>query len=1485
MSSLKRMAIQGIRSFSPDDEALIEWATPLTVISGANGTGKSTIIESLKYATTGILPPGLGAKSGQAFIFDPDLAQTSEVKAQIRLVFRNRVGGQVLVVRSFKVTQKNQKKTFQALDGVIKLRDTKTGDITSQSQKCADLDRIVPELLGVSPAILDNVIFCHQEENNWPMRESTELKKKFDDIFESTRYTKALLELRKMKKVLAERSKDAKRDVDVSQRDLNQSNELKQELEDLKYTMDENTEKTNKLRNELQIIESDLQVALKELKNHQGAYDELYKLNSMIAERERTKALDAEEFDKNSRGKMPVDWTTMSLEEGDNFEREIKETQAKTQLESTKCWQAKVVLEKRKQELLKELNIVSEQRARYGAMLDESERQGKRHGELAQQARMKFIGHGPSKEINTPEQLRDQMDALVVEKKHQVDRAEKAARVKHDEKIAVLDKIRAENTSLCVQKKQKEQAKGDLLKQIDGLRIELEKLGEQSESESAMKSAKFRWDEAQKSLDRHRASKDLTEKNKLIEDWKKESSELDTQKSALEFRISTLESFQEIISKLKSKREDVAAKMRRAAGDFESKSYTCRAMLDIKGDPSGAMAAFNIVNDLLAPLKNAQGRGNSGFNSTQMTEIMESQMNLSTVQQAGDDDDGRVQMVLDALETLKDRTEKVVTSMKKSIEDHQRKLDTNQSELNVSFGKLALLEKEYNSTVSTVAILEGLLPKIGFYDVLQNKAPVPVPGESNEQTALRALEQELASKRNVFEDMKSVPKFQNRYLRHVKDGICPTCTRKISDDDATVEFSPTVDILYNVPKHRVMEDDLIVEFKKGEQLFGKRAVLARLAESVSGVKFVGEIEAAAAELHVLESRLIDFRKHIPTYLKLEQAKAREDEFSQALFELKQTTPKMQNVVERLKTELKGLDDSFLQMGKSDTAIRDVLRTVREASYLEEEIQRESAGVMSMSGAGDGGGSLSLDQVRAKLRSISQQKDRLSEHREEEMRAIQAHQTETQRLTQSTSDAQKSLATMEKNNLKRNELVKERKHLDEQLGRLIIDIRGLESLLQPVAADMERAEEDLALADSQTRKEMEAARQDSAVCVQMQQTLETVREAMNEATKSGAKQNFQRIEAEMLSKRQEIEGLEKQVVGLEREQGQHQVVMKNVDDMLRFGGLLMRLVKSRVELDQANAKKAELEHATQGDASSSRDLQDSVKLLNERKFKMSMEIQKLAGAREAHNNRASQIKSALMEPNLKDIDKKHADKALEYFTTSLAAKDLDKYCKALDTALMKFHSEKINNVNKRIRELWSVIYRGGDIERVEIKAEQCTAGNLQTYTYRVTMRKNFTDLDMRGRCSAGQKALACLVIRMALAETFSINCGILACDEPSENLDYENKQSLATALADLINMHVHKSNFQLILITHDEDFLEMLRSAGVTSAKSYRVARRLDAHNKYVSFITDISQQANGDGRGGGEDDEAAAAGAQGESRDAREGDAAGGGSKKRVKRE
>lgn len=96
----------------------------------------------------------------------------------------------MVVVRSMELTQKKTTLSFKALDGILRTTDPTTGERVSMSHKCGELDRQIPQLMGVGKAILEHVVFCHQEDSNWPLREGSELKKRFDDIFDSTRYAK-----------------------------------------------------------------------------------------------------------------------------------------------------------------------------------------------------------------------------------------------------------------------------------------------------------------------------------------------------------------------------------------------------------------------------------------------------------------------------------------------------------------------------------------------------------------------------------------------------------------------------------------------------------------------------------------------------------------------------------------------------------------------------------------------------------------------------------------------------------------------------------------------------------------------------------------------------------------------------------------------------------------------------------------------------------------------------------------------------------------------------------------------------------------------------------------------------------------------------------------------------------------------------------------------------------------------------------------------
>jgi DNA repair protein RAD50 len=169
---------------------------------------RTTIIESLKYAVTGAFPPG--NKSGQAFVHDPRSIGQNQVKANVKLRFTSRSGQSMVVVRTMEVSQKKSTLTFKQLDGVLRMMDEETGQRVSLSHKCSELDKQLPSLLGVSRAILEHVVFCHQDDSSWPLQEGAVLKKRFDDIFDSTRYTKALEVFRKTEKEFNAKAKELK---------------------------------------------------------------------------------------------------------------------------------------------------------------------------------------------------------------------------------------------------------------------------------------------------------------------------------------------------------------------------------------------------------------------------------------------------------------------------------------------------------------------------------------------------------------------------------------------------------------------------------------------------------------------------------------------------------------------------------------------------------------------------------------------------------------------------------------------------------------------------------------------------------------------------------------------------------------------------------------------------------------------------------------------------------------------------------------------------------------------------------------------------------------------------------------------------------------------------------------------------------------------------------------------------------------------------
>ena len=141
--------------------------------------------------------------------------------------------------------------------------------------------------MGVSKPILENVIFCHQEESNWPLTEGAKLKQRFDEIFAATRYTKALENVKKIKKEQLAFVKEMRLKLETLKAHKNQSEKLWEFLETLKQRLKTQEELLIPVSKSYENLTKDLNHYRKLLKDHNEAIELIKELKIKINQCEK----------------------------------------------------------------------------------------------------------------------------------------------------------------------------------------------------------------------------------------------------------------------------------------------------------------------------------------------------------------------------------------------------------------------------------------------------------------------------------------------------------------------------------------------------------------------------------------------------------------------------------------------------------------------------------------------------------------------------------------------------------------------------------------------------------------------------------------------------------------------------------------------------------------------------------------------------------------------------------------------------------------------------------------------------------------------------------------------------------------------------------------------------------------------------------------------------------------------------------------------
>ncbi|KFO70026.1 DNA repair protein RAD50 [Cuculus canorus] len=1300
MSKIEKMSILGVRSFGVEDKdkQIITFFNPLTILVGPNGAGKTTIIECLKYISTGDFPPGT---KGNSFVHDPKVANETDVRAQIRLQFRDVNGELVAVQRSMVCTQKGKKTEFKTLEGVI--TRMKHGEKVSLSSKCAEIDREMISALGVSKSVINNVIFCHQEESNWPLSEGKALKQKFDEIFSATRYIKALETIRQVR--------------------LKQSLKVKEYQTELKY-LKQNKEKAQEIQDHLSNREAQLAASRENVKSIESQLDPL-KSSLAVVEQNLTKVMRLDNDVKaleSRRRQMEKDNQDLQQKMEKVFQGTDEQLRDRYQNHQRTVKEK----EKRLSDCKRELDRAAKECQRFNSEKSEL---------LVERGRLQLQADRHQEHITTRDSL---IQSLAVQL--ELDGFEQVPfNERHVTTFLRLLKERLERDTEAANHLMREFARKETMKQkqVDEIRdkktglertIDL-KSDIQNKKQVELKNVKYELQQLEGFSDR------------ILElDQEIVKTEHELEKAERNSSVETLELEVHTLQNEKINLDKALRKLDQEMEQLNLHTTTITQMEMLKKDK---------VTFLSSSQKEEQIRKVKSRHSDELTSLLGYFPN------------------------------------KKQLEDwlHAKNKKINQTRDNLAGLNKRLASAEYHKTY-----ISNELRKKEEQLSLHEAKLFDVCGSQDFDSDLNKLQDEIeksSKQRAVLAGATAVYSQFVTQLTEENQSCCPVCQRVfqteaelqdvISDLQSKLRLAPD--------KLKSTESELKRKEKKRDEMMSLKPLRQTVVElqerDIPDLR--NKIQNANRDLTGLKSEIEEQESLLQTALSEEEgAKACLQDIT--LMERYQTDIRdVERKIAQQEAKLLGFDLSrtVLQVSKEKQEKKHLWDTVTGKIELNQKLKQDQQNQIQQLKS-------TVNELKAEKLQISSSMQRRRQLEEQTVELT----TEVQSLFRDIKEAKEQIfpldATLDKLQEEKEDLINKKtasnKETQDKINGIKEKVKDINKYMKEIENYIQEGKEDY---KKQKESELDEVSSQLAACEKQKD----------------------KISKEMEMLRQDIDTQKIQERWLE----DNLTLRKRNEELKEVEDNIKQLMKEMGEMKVPQMKNEQ-------------------KYLEEKIESLKRNHHVALGRQRGFEEEIVRFKKELRESQYKDAEEKYRDMMIDMRTTELVMKDLDLYYKALDKAIMTFHSMKMEEINKIIRDLWRSTYRGQDIEYIEIRSDAdenvSASDKRRSYNYRVVMIKGDTALDMRGRCSAGQKVLASLIIRLALAETFCLNCGILALDEPTTNLDRENIESLAHALVEIIKSRSQQRNFQLLVITHDEDFVELLgRSEYVETF--YRIKKNID----------------------------------------------------------
>lgn len=1306
MSRIRQLSIYGIRNFDDQEQSKVRFTRPLTLILGPNGTGKTTLIESLKYATTGDFPPG--SDRGKAFIHDKSLSSSRVVRGVVKAEFVSASESTYTICRTIECLHAGVSK-LKTLDSTLSRKDKGDTKPISITSRCIDVDAEVISAMGVSKAILNYVIFCHQEEFSWPFDDGKKLKEKFDEIFDSVKFNKALQNFLKCIKNMTEKKK-------VLKVEKNALSNVVAEVEERENKRDDTKKRLEDVKSEIEAINKELEPLVENIQEIETMNTQ-YK--TLTAEKDKKQL----EYDVNKQ-------QMESLQENirEVFKGTMTELAARLELYDDNLSEKVSEISKLERTLqqiasneVRIANMMTEKKVTIGALKQQMQDQEKRII-----LRNKTLNETlcdwdieTSVDTNTCDTeivgLLQMVENKIENFKCAAEKKRQQQNEKEEKHQKIIDRLRSERSKIESELNIKDNDIIETRNEINKIQREITQIGAAAHK---LSSVETKLEQTNKKIDELSQSLDV---NRIKEEINDEASSRD----ALEVELCAVDEEIEILHKHAALQAEIT--LHRSAQQTKEKEIK-----SFKTKYEDKIKKLLEVDEL--PCNKLKDK-------------------LDAVQQKLVD-----QLKIMTLEIQKER-QKLVT-LETTLKYNEEELRKKNSELRSNKQKIASIcdYKEFDEVL-----------------LLQSKKV-----------------KDLQDKRGMYAYQSVAYK---NYMEEITkdDPCCPLCHR---DFDKSYKMETLInemkDKIKNQPDTlRHCEDEL----KKQQKKYDTMLQLKPIIEKISHLE---DIEISRLE-ETLETTKQQLAKQKVIIEKKEQLKATPEKDlneSKNLFEDVMLWDRLIDEMNSLQLKICNIENIMAKTGTTNT------KTISEAQAHRDVLKANLK--------------KSQEQTQYLQTKLNTFNEKLQEAREER-NTLFGEQLKIQ------SDMQKLKQLKEK----MTELTSRQVTLAESVQPLRDKLSSEESKLETAITELDILKKENWKREETDRKTITNRERQLFELNKIQNEVNAFDQSNVSDTLAKLEFKIKDYEEKIATNTAEKNKLETKINELKDEINQQETRKRDLSDNLTLRKLQLIAQDLQQQCDSLDQKLDKMNHKRMMEKwQKYKNHEDS--LLRKKNI--------IEGKQEELERTLIQYVTELTKENYKNARAHYMDKCIEATLHEEAITDLTNYCKVLDTAMIKYHQERMATVNKIMKKLWKAIYVGNDTSSIEIRTSDtegvgCTR---RSYNYKLVQIKNGREMDMRGRCSAGQKILASIIIRLALAETFCKDCGVLALDEPTTNLDEENANSLADALHMIVTMRSrYQKNFQLIVISHDEKFL--IKLAQLNNSMGYHELYRKENGLSSIRF--------------------------------------------------